>query len=149
LAAFTTQALGRRLRLEMDKRHDEARSYLAANNLPLKTAKAVRENLREWARQADILLFLSAKKQAFAVTNSMTDKQREEAIERQARRLGWNKSDSELLAIHREKRTDAREVYLVPTAVLQSLVTLKKARKRSGGHKAARRRWPRIRNKIY
>ncbi len=132
LGADTVQRLREPLRLEMDKRNDAVRRYLKKHGCNLKKAKSVKENLRDWCKHTDMLLFLAlTKKLSLAVHDSMTEKEKNEAREQQARKAGWNKSDTELFAPFRESWPDNREVYLVPQAVLDSIVERKKTIKQS------------------
>jgi hypothetical protein len=135
--ADAAKRLGPPLRLEKDKRDDGARRYLRKRGIRLKKARSVKDNLLKWLRKTEMLVFLFARKQEpLNVQESMTARERDEAIEQQARKAGWNKSDSEMLARCKEKRSDTREVYLVPQAMLDRLVAMKKERKRSGGLKS-------------
>ena len=137
LAAYAAQKTGPPLLLEMDKKNDAVRRYLREHGISLEKAKSVRENLRDSLRYTDMLVFLcSTKHQPPLPQGPLANKAHQEAVERQARDAGWNKSDSDLLAIVAEKRTDNREVYLVPQAMLDCLVAYKKGRKHSGGVKS-------------
>lgn len=130
--ADAVQSTGERLRLEMDKRNDAVRRYLKKKHCNLNKAKSVKENLRDWCKHTDMMIFLCyTKQQPLNVSDSMTEKEKIEVIEQQAREAGWNKTDTELLALFRENRPDNREVYLVTKAALDSIVDLKKSIKRS------------------
>jgi hypothetical protein len=131
LGAYAVQRTGESLRLEMDKPNDDVRRYLKKQSCNLRKAKSAKENLRDWFKRLDIHLFLASKKQSPAVRASMTEKENDEATEQQARKAGWNTSDTELIEPFRENRPDNREVYLVPQAVLDSIVGWKKAIKSS------------------
>ncbi len=132
LGADGVQSTGERLPLEMDKPNDGVRRYLKKHGCDLSKAKSAKENLRDWLAHVDRMLFLAVtKKELPAIHDSMTETEKIKAIEQQVRKAGWNKSDTELLALFREERPDNREVYLVPQAVLDSIVDWKKAIKQS------------------
>lgn len=136
-AANARKNVGPQLRLEMDKSNDAARRYLAKRGLKLSRARSVRDNLLDWIKRCETALFVAwTKKQRPNIQDSMTQVEKDRAIERQAREAGWNKSDAELLASFKDKRTIDRDVYLVPQKALDSLIEMKKVRKRSGGVKS-------------
>src|SRR5262245_14363964 len=108
LGAYAVERTGEVLRLEMDKPNDPARGYLATRKCRWgRRARTLKDNLCAWCKHFDMLGFLAvAKKQPLAIKDSMTEKEKIEAIDRQARNAGWNKSDTDLLALFRENRPD-------------------------------------------
>src|SRR5258706_6650991 len=143
LEASLSRMRGGKFRLEMDKRRDTARRYLAKHGLHLKTARSVLENLETCVRFGSHPIFVQdVRQQEAKVKENMTQKEKDEAMERQALELGWDRTRWNqdvwpgVLKVCREIRPDNREVYLLDEMMLSNLVVWKKARKHSGGVKS-------------
>jgi hypothetical protein len=139
LKASVSEAVQQRFRLEVDKRIDPARRFLAKNGLRLGTARAVLQNLKDRLKFDTCFHVIRLRGQLPKINDGMTKKEQDQALEQQALELGidfgdWeNRVWQDVIQNLREKRADGREVYLLTEMMLTSLVAWKKARKRSGG----------------
>lgn len=145
--------------LEMDERTDGARRFLKTVGWSVKQARTVLENLEAFGKLSAMGSFLKDKGKMPTQTVGMTQREWDEEVKRQAVAAGWNESEwkeyegqvvscdqvgAKEIRVYpgfikerrKERRNDAREVYVLNAALLSELVRWKKAIKQTGGKKS-------------
>ena len=131
------------LRLEMNKRNDAVRTYLGENGLRMKSARAVKNALQNYARYDSQNGFLMAKFGSIEKPTALNKKWMtadERELEKHARTAGWKEPQDLLRVLQIFKESDHGQsrvkAYLVPKLVLDHLVAYKKRKKHLGGLKS-------------